>query len=313
MKESSFKTTLLLFAAKAVANGEDFLGMKTRCRRILYLDYENPTNIIKARNDDIGLNLPENPCFVIWDRFGSYPIPKPGDPALERFVQSCVAETKHGPWIIFDSWSSLLRPGDNGLNTGEIAPIYAHFRKLADLGATITVLDHSRKYDAHTIYGGQDKEAKVDSIHKLLTYANKVRPQNPIIRVESWLKRYAPEGEGSFSFEVQSRQDRNGDWHIVDLVATQDPIQGAMREKTEILRNLIKQNPNSGQEALAKLAADQGIARDQAIAALKDGTGKYWGTFGEPATTNVPICWFETGIQESDALFASLFGRSPTS
>ena len=39
----SFKTTVCMFAAKAVSSGENFLGMKTRARRVLILDYENPS------------------------------------------------------------------------------------------------------------------------------------------------------------------------------------------------------------------------------------------------------------------------------
>jgi hypothetical protein len=275
-ERGSFKSTLLLFAAKAVANGEQFLGMKTRCRRVLYLDYENPASIIKARNDDFGLNLPENPNLKIWDRFGEHPMPKPRDPALETFVKSCVAETGHGPWIIFESWSSLLKHGDGGEFTGQIAPIYLHLRRLVDLGATVTIIDHTRKYERGTLYGGQDKEAKVDSIQKLLSFPNKATPNNPIIRVEAWLKRYAPEGECSFAFQIQSARDSKGDWHIVDLVPAQDPIEGGKLKNIEILRNLIKHNLNSGQEALARLAIKQGIPRDQAIEILKDGTDKHW-------------------------------------
>jgi hypothetical protein len=275
-ERGSFKSTLFLFAAKADANGEKFLGMKTRRRTVLYLDYENPANIIKGHNDDLGLDLPRNENLVVWDRFGTQPPPRPGDHALEAFVMDCIAETGHPPWIIFDSWASLLKPGEGGEFTGQTAPIYLQLRKLADLGATVTMIDHSGKYEKNTLYGGQDKEAKADSIHKLLTFPNKLRPNNRIIRVESWLKRAAPEAVVSFAFEVQSEQDRKGNWHIVGLVPAQDPIETRTRENVEILRNLIKQNPNSGQEALAGLAAKQGIPRDQAIATLKDGVGKYW-------------------------------------
>jgi hypothetical protein len=92
------------------------------------------------------------------------------------------------------------------------------------LGSSSTVgLDHSRKYDKGIIYGGQDKEAKADSIHNLSIFLNKAGPGNPIIRVESWLKRAAPQGEGSFAFEVQCEQGRKGNWHIVGLIPAQDP------------------------------------------------------------------------------------------
>jgi hypothetical protein len=83
-------------------------------------------------------------------------------------------------------------------------------------------------------------------------------------------------GEGSFAFEVQSRQDPSGDWHIVDLVPVGDPIEGETLNRIVLLRDLIKQNPNLGQEALARLATKEGIPRDQAIELLKDGTGKHW-------------------------------------
>jgi AAA domain len=275
-ERGSFKSTLLLFASRAVAAKEEVLGMKTLRRRVVYLDYENPSSAIKTRSTDLALNLPDNPSLVIWDRFGSHPLPKPGDPSLELLVRSCVAETGHGPWLIFDSWASLLKPGEGGEFTAQIAPIYLPLRRLADLGATVTVIDHSRKYNKTTLYGGQDKEAKVDSIHNLTVFPDKTRPEKKIIQVDSWLKRYAPQGVGNFAFEVQSKQGREGNWHIVDLVLAQDPEKAQLPEQIELLRDLISHNPNSGQEALATLAAQRGLPRDQAIGLLKDGTGKHW-------------------------------------
>jgi hypothetical protein len=274
-ERGSFKSTLML-AAKAVANGGEFLGLKTRRRRVLILDYENPASVINLRNDDLNLELRNHKNLAVWDRFGPRPTPRPDDPLLEAIVRECVLETGHGPWIIFDSWASLLKHGEGGEFTGQIAPIYLQLRKLADLGATITILDHSRKYDKSTIYGGQDNEAKADSIHNLSVFLNKIRPNNSIVRVETWLKRAAPQGEGSFAFEVQSERDSKGNWHIVGLVPAQDPEETKSQEQIESLRNLIRQNPNSGQEELAKLAAKQGIPRDQAVKLLKDGNGKYW-------------------------------------
>lgn len=275
-ERGSFKSTLFLAAAKAVAAGEEFLGMKTRRRRVLYLDYENPANIIKGRNDDLQLNLPHNEDLVVWDRFRSHPPPRPGDPILDSIVRDCIADTGYAPWIIFDSWSSLLKPGEGGEFTGQIAPLYLEFRKLADLGATVTIIDHSKKHERGTLYGGQDKEAKVDSIHKLLPSQNKVTPQNPIIRVESWLKRHAPQGEGSFAIEVQSAQDKRGNWHIVNLIRATDPFVVNMRDRVALLRDIIEKNPKLGQDALAKLASVQGIPRDQAIDTLKERTGIDW-------------------------------------
>jgi RecA-family ATPase len=107
-ERGSFKSTLLLAAARAIADGEEFLGLKTRRHRVLYLDYENPADIIKARNDDLSLDLARNQNLKVWDRFGPQPTPRTDDPWLEAIVRECVADTSHGPWIIFDSFASLL-------------------------------------------------------------------------------------------------------------------------------------------------------------------------------------------------------------
>jgi hypothetical protein len=275
-ERGAFKSTLLAFAGKAVAAGEEFLGMKTRQRRVLYLDYENPANVIKARNDDLQLGLPQNPNFAIWDRFGKHSLPKPGDSSLETFVKNCVEETSYGPWIILDSWSSLLKSGEGGEITAQTAPIYIHLRRLADLGATLTMVDHTLKYDRRTVYGSQDKEAKVDSIHYLLLYENELRPQNSIVRVESWLKRQAPKGEGAFSFEVQSEQDKKGEWHIMGLVPAEDPELKKERHNIELLQELIRNNPHASQSELTDLASSRRLARDRAAELLRSGTGKYW-------------------------------------
>jgi hypothetical protein len=273
----SFKSTFFLALARAVAKGEDFLGMATRKRRILYLDYENPPDVIKSRDADLHLGLPANRRLVIWDRFGDQVPPRPGDPKLERFVKHCVRKLHRRPWLILDSWSSLLRPGEGGESTGQIAPIYTHIRRLCDLGATVTILDHTRKYTPEIIYGGQDKEAKADTIHNFVVHENKVKPENPILRVESWLKRYAPQGVGSFAVEVQSFKDEKGEWHIRGFtLTTRDPVLEEKRKQRHVLRDLIRENPDKSQRQLAKLAAGHGLGRDKAETLLKEGIGKHW-------------------------------------
>src|SRR6266478_6305574 len=102
----SFKSTMLLWAARAVASSRNFLGMKTCCRRVLYLDYENPANVIRARSKDLRLDLPSNPNLVIWDRSSAEP-PSPFDPRLPDLIANCKQKTGHGVWLIIDSWSSV--------------------------------------------------------------------------------------------------------------------------------------------------------------------------------------------------------------
>jgi AAA domain-containing protein len=273
----AFKSTFVIAACGAVASGQEFLGMKTRKRKVLYLDYENPPDVLKNRVIDLHLGLPENGNLVIWDRFGSQPPPHPGDPRLRQFVRDCIEKFHRRPWIIFDSGSSILRRGEGGETTGQTAPIYTDLRKLCDAGATISILDHTRKYDEEIIYGGQDKEAKADTLHNFIVSKNTIRPERPILSVQSWLKRYAPEGEGRLSVEVQGFKDENGKWHVTGFKPTGDPIVEERKRYRHILRDLIRDNPGSSQRDLAKLAAERdGFSRNKAEAMLKAGIGKRW-------------------------------------
>lgn len=229
---------------------------------MLYLDYENPGNVIQARCEDLGLDLSSG-NFIIWDRFGNQPPPRPGDPELEEIVKDCVAQTGRGPVIIFDSWSSILEPGEGGELTGQTAAKFLELRKLADMGATIVIIDHSRKYDKKILYGGKDKEAKVDSIHTLMLCEGNF--PHPVVVVESWLKRHAPKHDGTFVIEVRSEQDRKGNWHIREILRAENPDVEQKRRNIELLRTIIQANPRAGQEQIAKHAAEQGLERDAAI------------------------------------------------
>ncbi|HVB54962.1 MAG TPA: AAA family ATPase [Candidatus Acidoferrales bacterium] len=280
-EHGSFKSTCLLAAARAVSDGEAFLGMETRQRVVLYLDYENPPDVIKSRNQDMKLGLPGR-RFVIWDRFTGKQTPTPDDPALEQFVKICVKKTGKGPWLIFDSWSSLLKAGEGGETTGQVAPVYAAIRRLCDVGATCSMIDHSRKYQPNVLYGGADKMTKVDTLHNFVVHKSPESPRpsrfrEVVVRVDSWLKRYSPRGQGVFSFEVRSEKDAKGRWHITDLRPAKDPIEVKKNRRIGILRDLIREHPGLGQTALANLAADtNAMGQNVAMELLRKGIGRYW-------------------------------------
>jgi AAA domain len=275
-----FKSTALLKAAKAVSEGEDFFGMKTRQRVVLYLDYENPSDVLKARNGDLGLGIPSS-TFTIWDRFHGKPTPRPGDPVLEDFVSRCKEQTGKWPWLIFDSWTSLLKWGEGGETTGQVAPIYEAIRALRDRGVTCTVIDHTRKYRPGVIYGSEAKLSLIDLSHNFVIHKASRKLErhssSTIVRVRADLKRYTPKGLGDFSFEIKGEQDEKGRWHIASVEPVKDPIVAKQEQHIAILRKLIHDNPGLGQRALAKLvAATTEIKRDRAEKLLHDGIDRYW-------------------------------------
>jgi AAA domain len=269
--EGFFKSTLMLYASKCIAGGLDFLDTKTLQRRVLYLDYENPSHVIKTRSENLQLNLPHNKSLIIWDRFGKHAPPHPRDPMLRNFVKECVRETGIGPVIVFDSWSSLMKPGEGGESTGQTAPTYIFLRKLADLGATIVIIDHSLKYEPDVIYGSADKRAKSDTIHYLEVMENTVSPENPIVTVVSTLKRNTPKGYGGFSFKTLGDAE-----HITGLQRVSDPKVEAHHLKMGKLQEIIRQHPGSFTKQVLKMAKQEHFARDEADRLLKQGEEKYW-------------------------------------
>jgi hypothetical protein len=61
-----YKSSFTLLMADAVSKGKDFLDRKTRRRRVLYVDNENPPDVLKARNESMRLEM--RLCAGIWQR-----------------------------------------------------------------------------------------------------------------------------------------------------------------------------------------------------------------------------------------------------
>jgi RecA-family ATPase len=277
------KTTAMLLGGWSVALREDFLGRKTRQRCVLFLDYENPADVLKSYCQDLGID-PSHPRFTIWDRLKGEP-PQPGSEILENFIERCRKQTGHFPWLIFDSWTSLLRSGDSGNAIGEAAPIFQAIRRYRDLGATCTIIDHTGHRGKLPI-GTSAKMTQMDSAHAFqadekeatLLQSNQSRA---VIRVESNLKRYAPREIGTFSFEVLSATDAKGNWHLRSLQATKDKSIAKLEKEIASLQDLIRKHPTLGKEELVKLTVVQKIAsRNRARKLLEECTGKYWSAQG---------------------------------
>ena len=281
------KTTAMLLAGWAVSRGREFLGKKTRQCWTLYLDYENPVDAVKRICEDLSID-PSGPAFTIWDR-SAKSIPVPGDDSgtecLRQFVHHCKKITGRCPWIIFDSWTSLLKAGESGDKIGDATPIFRAVQKLRDEGCTITIIDHTGKHGKDPI-GTSAKMTQMDTFHSFKKDDKQSRlnlnqdGMKTVIRVESHLKRYAPKDVGTFSFELLGRVNQKGEWHIQSLTPTKDKSESELEQKINHLKKLILKNPMAGQEEIAKKASEKGseppISRDNARSLLQDGIGKYW-------------------------------------
>jgi hypothetical protein len=100
-----------------------------------------------------------------------------------------------------------------------------------------------------------------------------------IISVESFLKRYAPKDEGSFSFELKGSKDEKGHWNWQSVELAKGKDEEDREAVIERVKRVIRHNPTSGLVELAEKIADEKImGQKAAINILKSGTDKCWET-----------------------------------
>ncbi len=264
----SYKSTIMLALCTAISRGEDFLGRQTRKRRVLYLDNENPPDVLRERNKALRLEIEANKRLRLWSLYGDVPLPKLGSPELREIVKRSVAERRK-PLIVFDHWASFLKPGDGGETTGQTSTLLQEMKQLCGLGATVVVLAHTLKYDATMWYGGADIRAKADAMHTFVRVEDRLHPGRDIVRIECFLKRHG----GRYSFAIQPIVKEG---QVTGFRSVEDPKKVERQLKIERLRHLIKKSPHASQRQLANLATALGLGRDEAEDLLKQGTGKFW-------------------------------------
>ncbi len=264
----SYKSTFMLALCTAISRGEEFLGRETKRRRVLYLDNENPPDVLRQRNEAMRLEMQANKRLRLWSIYGGLPLPKLGSSELREIVKKCVEEG-YKVLIVFDHWASFLRPGEGGETTGQTSALLQEMKYLCSLGATIVVLAHTKKYDRTMWYGGADILAKADVMHTFVRMEDRLHPGQDIVRVECFLKRHG--GKYSFAIQPVVKDGRVKGFRPVD-----DPKKVERGMKIEKLRDLIKRTPNASQRQLANLATALGFGRDEAEKLLKQGIGKSW-------------------------------------
>jgi hypothetical protein len=264
----AFKSTFSVLLASAVSKGEEFLDFKTRKRRVLYLDNENPPDVLKSRNENMNLDMEANRKLRLWSMYDERPVPKILDKKLRSIVKKSVEEGKK-VLIILDHWSSFLRAGDGGETTGQTSQLLQELKSVCAIGASVLLLHHTRKYYKDVEYGGNDLRAKCDAIHTLLLQEDAIDPRKRVIRMDSFLKRHGANSSLSFRPRIVNEE-------VVGFELTRDPRAEERAKKRGIIRELISKNSDMSQHKIVRKAQEHGLSRDEARDILKRGIGKHW-------------------------------------
>ncbi|MEP7354860.1 MAG: AAA family ATPase [Acidobacteriota bacterium] len=152
------KTWLGYYLAGCVAHGRTALGRAVRPAEVLYLDGENPNYAVQQRLRDLG--IADHPNLKVWGGWNTSPPVGPDHPLVIDFA----ARTKG--LIVYDSLIEF-HPGSEQSAT-ETRAFMRHFRRLANLGATVVILHHTGKSDSAKQYrGSSDIKAAVDTAYLL--------------------------------------------------------------------------------------------------------------------------------------------------
>lgn len=161
----SYKSFIALDIARAVATGESFaqLGV-ARPRDVLYVDLENPRNVIAARKEFLG--IPSAPRLRYWGRWSKLPFF--GVDSRELLAYAAAEK----PLLIFDSLVRFHRSDEN--SNSEMSKVMGDFLALSRAGATVLLLHHAGKDAAKNARGAIEVEAAPDLGYRANRTADRV-------------------------------------------------------------------------------------------------------------------------------------------
>jgi hypothetical protein len=225
------KTWLGYCIAGCVAHGLPLIGRATRASKVLYADGENPLYVVKQRLFDLGITQTDD--LIVWGGWNDSPPPGPNSPLVIDFA------SRHKGLIIYDSLVEF-HPGCEQSST-ETRAYMRHFRRLANLGATVIVLHHTGKAETSKQYrGSSDIKAAVDTAYLL----EKVSGES--------------ESLGKLSLTCFKGRGFVESAHVP-----------RKRSLAEVIAEILEENPGVNQKNLVRLAGAEGLSKEKVLAYLE--------------------------------------------
>lgn len=135
------KTWLSLMVAKAVSLGSPMLGLNTRARPVVYIDYENPLPVLIDRTRQLDIKEVQ-----FWHLSAEIPPPKLDSPEWELFKR-----LPGGSFLVFDTSRSSHNLDENDSATPAL--VMGRLKELRELDHDILLLHHTTKADDQNAKG----------------------------------------------------------------------------------------------------------------------------------------------------------------
>jgi AAA domain len=283
----SLKSTFALQLCGAISRGEKFMGHKTRQRRVLYLDKDNPQDVLKLRDDELGVRMEKNAkYFKLWsNRASTKSLPriyKGHGYTMREIVRSSFAETGKPLLIVFDHWAAFLKDGDSGHVTGETSPIFQTLGRLCAIGATVLILGHTKKDSRTQLYGGGDIKAKSDLMHNFVRKGEhgpvtiKTKPRKYGVALDRTFIPIIEENQESIRKSRGKKRSLTG-FKWADETQIKKSGSSSRSTKVKAIQRIIRKNPKASQKELSDLGGHKlklGWNKVQKLIVKYD--GKHW-------------------------------------
>jgi hypothetical protein len=215
----------------------------------LFLDRENPISVVMDRFER--LEMSDGPTLTYWGGWHEMEAPAPGSPIVVDWVKSCEPR----PLVIVDSLVAFH--GGNENDAGEMRAFMDQCRKLADLGATATVLHHDGKAESAKDYrGSSDFKASVDQAFHVSNYGDDRLLDKMVLRC--YKSRFGLTGQLQYRYA--------GGKCLLD-----EDRAAVSRTNAEQLTALLRCNPGIHTTAFESLAEKNNVCRNRARDFLNTG------------------------------------------
>lgn len=242
------KTWLGYYIAGCIAHGFSVIGRTSQRGKVLYLDGENPLAVVKQRLLDLGIG--ETADLTVWGGWVSQPPPGPDHPLVVEFART------HRGLIIYDSLVEF-HPGCEQSST-ETRAFMRHFRRLANLGATVVVLHHTGKAETAKQYrGSSDIKAAVDTAYLLEKPPGAPEELGKLL-LTCFKGRLMPGQDFAMEF-------KNG---LGFLPSAYVPPKKSVEQ---VVAEILEANPGLNQSEIVAKARDLGMKKSQVESCLKRG------------------------------------------
>ena len=267
-----FKTWFGLILAKALSSGSQFLGRETKKAPVIYVDRENPRQLLRARLSK--LNSYGTGDLKFWLREDDPPYLKRNCEYLKLAIQN------PGSLFIFDSLRRFHQADEN--DSKEMAQTMFPLSELMKQGTTVLFLHHRGKSEINQYRGSSDILAVVDIAFTLEKVKRESGERN-LLKFECIKNRFIE--DFSLLLEVKERDDI---LYLEDISqAEKEKIKQEQEKKLQegiisiqkAIISLMKQTgtaPNQKQ-IIQKVREDNtelGVGKLREL--LRQGEGKFW-------------------------------------